>query len=233
MAKLKEIGIQKILILGAVGYSLILVAVFITVYLLGQVPAQRLFPILGAIALISTISVLISFIFLRKATDLTETAERLRHGLKELQRMRAICVSNQELKQYYESEASKIRVISPDLYDDFNIFYETILANIRLKKTYEYIIPKREEVESRMEELLEKLQHDLGVNKRDELLIRHKKVEFPVITEYVLYQTPSGEKELEGFMEVRYGPTDQDTTNVPLNENEKHIVNNLFQTLFR
>ena len=49
MAKLKEIGIQKILILGAVGYSLILVAVFITVYLLGQVPAQRLFPILGAI----------------------------------------------------------------------------------------------------------------------------------------------------------------------------------------
>lgn len=232
MAKLSEVGIQKILLLGGIGYALILLAVFVTAYLLQQVPNERLLLILGAVALVSITSVLISFIFLGKTVNLTETADRLQQGLKELHEIRAIAISDEDLKNHYESEASKIRIISPDLYDDIELFYETIVANLRSGKIYEYVIPRRPEVVSKMKELLEKIQYDLGVTAKEKLPIRYSIVDFPIITEYVLYKTPKGKKELEGFMEIHFGPDARDISNLPLDESKKHQINELFNNLF-
>jgi len=232
VAKLTETSIQKILILGAVAYFVVLLVVFATLYFLQQVPSDRLLPILGTVALVSIASVLIGFLFLGKTARLTETANRLLRGLKELETTRAILVTNQDLKTYYESEAKKIRIISPDLYDDFDIFYETILTNVKSDKAYEYIIPKRAEVISRMQELLEKLQHDLGVTDKKKVPVRYVSLDFPIVTEYVLYKIPAGKKELDGFVEVRLGPTERDTTNIALDDDEKHQLNELFNKLF-
>jgi hypothetical protein len=228
---MKKDKFQRIF-LKSLWFPLVILAVFILETVLGNIPLSRLILILGSVVVVSVISIFISFAFSQDIIDLTNRTEQLQKGLDELYKHQAIMVSDQALIDI-ESRAKKIRIISPDLYDDQHTFYETVLANIKANKVYEYVIPDRPDLISKMDRLLAHLYNDTGLHEKRQLPIRYKTCsDYPIITEYVIYDGPEFDG-LQGFVEIRVGSNDADNTNVPLNDKQTYLLNRWFDQLFK
>ncbi|RJO60976.1 MAG: hypothetical protein C4542_07535 [Dehalococcoidia bacterium] len=135
---------------------------------------------------------------------------------------------NNEALESRERDANHIRVITPNLDNDFGEFYDTVKLNIKKKKFYVYVINENGDMQSRMESLKIKLQADLKDDKEididTQLLVL--KTKEPIITEYVLYDPP-GPVDLEGFIELRIGigPTSGNKFNLKLSTTQAHLLN--------
>jgi len=218
-------------IIRSLWFLLILIAVFTLEKVLGDVASSRLLLILAAIVLVSIVSVFIGFTVSRDILNMADRAEYLQHGLEELQKHQTIFVSNDMLKKI-EHGAYKIRIVSPDLYDDQHMFYETVLTNVKANKYYEYVIPDRPDLISKMDRLLEYLKRDAKISDDQGIPVRYRVcTDFPIILEFVVYDSPRFEG-LKGFSEIRIGPNPSDNTNIPLSNEDTYVLNRWFDELF-
>lgn len=218
-------------IIRSLWFLLILIAVFFLESVLGNIPSSRLLLVLGAIVVVSIVSVFVSFTFSQDILGIADRAEYLQHGLEELQKHQTMFISNDMLKKI-EYGARRIRIVSPDLYDDQHLFYETILANVKADKYYEYVIPDRPDLVSKMDRLLEHLKRDARIFDDQRIPVRYQVCsDFPIVTEYVIYDTPKYEG-LKGFSEIRIGPNPSDNTNFPLKDDDTYLLNRWFDQLF-
>lgn len=229
---MSKFNIPKFEFTGLIVYILILIVVFFTELLLGKVPFDRLLLYLSVIFGIIVCSTISGFLVFRDVFSLTEKTDQLHKGIQELYKQSAILVSNEALKEY-ESKANFIRIISPDLYNDQNSFYQTVLTNLKSNKVYQYIIPDNPELIDKMHSLITHLGNEAGIKKGKGLKLYYRAVSnFPILTEYVLYDGNSF-GELRGFMEIRAGSKKIEYTNLPLREKETHIINNYFDKMFQ
>lgn len=109
----------------SIWFPLTLLAVFVLETVLGNTPLPQLLLILFAFVLVSAIAIFSSMLFSQDILDLTDKVEHLRGGIEELYKARTLLVSNDALKDI-ERQAQKIRIVSPDLYDDRHIFYDNL-----------------------------------------------------------------------------------------------------------
>lgn len=220
-------------------FLLILVASFVMGKVLGDVSTTRLLLLLGAIVTVSIAAIFIGITFSRDLLGIADREERLQNGLEELQKHQMHLVSNQfllisdEMLRGIENGATKIRIISPDLHDDESTFYETILANVKAGKSYDYVIPDRPDLKAKMDRLLDHLRRDAQLSSPQQLPVRYESwSSSPIITEYVIYDSPKYEG-LRGFAEIRTGPDPSDNTNFPLTLDDTHQLNHWFDEMFQ
>jgi len=196
----------------------------------GELPLLDRFLYLSTVLIVSIVVIILSMTWVQDMLGITETIKQIKTGLDEVKHVQTVAISNEVLKDI-ESRARRVRIISPDLYADRYDFYEVILSNINNGIVYEYIIPQSDAIKSRMEWIRRKLCEDTGLASK-ELPVKFITFgDFPIVTEYMIYEVPNSRR-LDGYMEIRIGPHEQDTTNVLLTEKDTHYLNGWFDRMF-
>jgi len=187
---------------------------------------------------ISAVIVIVAFFivmwFLSKehshTSSVLKSMQNLENVVRDGNRLESILISNEELKDI-ETEAEKIRVITPCLRNDSDkgLFYATVRDNLGRGKQYQYIIPNSDHIKAEWKKLVKDLKGDLKQDVEPVLMEMRCFSDFPITTEFVLYDIP---KKLMGFAEVVINPTSHQTTNYPLSQNQTFEMNELFDRLF-
>lgn len=157
------------------------------------------------------------------------STSRVTAALEALEKKLLAPTTNSELKGI-ERQAQHIRVVSPDLIDDREGFYRTILLNIKSKKTYEYIIPEDPAMIDTMRRLCGQIRRDLDLSPDFVLPLEYRTWnQSPIVNEYVIYRGPTFGS-MQAFVEIR-GRGDV-TINFPLGKNEAAKLNHWFDRVF-
>lgn len=209
-------------------YFIALLAVFMTESWVAAVPPSVQLIAFASMTITAMVGVVAGFVVYARVGDVVQAGKVLLDGIEELQRTRGLLVSNEALRDY-EIKANHIRVVSPDLFDDFNSFYPTILANVKAGDRYEYLIPDLATTRGKMGHLQEMLRQDGGFAVASDVPVTYRVVATPIVTEYVIYS--GGEfSEPKGFYEIRLG--NGDSTNCPLLPDEVFSLNDWFDSHF-
>jgi len=209
---------------------LILIAILALEIVVGLVPVKNLLVVLLSVSVTVVIVAIVGYLIFDYLFNLTAGARGLVASINELFRKEGMFISNETLKGY-EEKANKIRVISPDLYDDRNLFYTTILENIADKKKYDYIIPNDRTIKGRMTRLRKQIAKELNHGDM-EIPIRYRVCDdFPIFTEYVIYEGDTY-NDLTGFIEIRVNQGKSDTVNVVLSDEDTNNICQWFDEKF-
>ena len=210
----------------------ILIITFVIGTMFSDISFEQLITILLVIWFTTFTAASLGYLLLNKIfSELLTKESYLLEELNEVYTRRNSAIPNNVLK-YFEESACKIRIVTPDLVDDGDEFYTTVLNNIKQNKQYQYIIPDTKEIISKMKQIIKRLLNDTNKKTIDELPIEYRTwSKSPIILETFLYDLPDN-GELKGFVEVSISTNDQSVANVPLTNDETHRLNAWFDELF-
>jgi hypothetical protein len=207
---------------GLIGVAILAAITCATLLLKNAVATDRLLQAIGLVVGISICTTFVATLTVGRLFHSAETAQALTvqvqglvNSIEGLEHIRALAVPDSTIAEY-ESKASVIRVITPDLFSDTRGLYDTILNNVRQGKEYRYVIPESTALLEQMRILKGRLRRELGKGADEFIALRYRASPLaPITTEYVLYEfEPNiGPTELMGFVEIKLG---RETTNLRL-----------------